>query len=154
MQIIDERIHPAVTSAVTIIAAHTRVSGPIEAAGDVQVAGRVDGKLRAGGNVTVLAGGAVTAELRGERVRIEGAVIGNVFAAERIEVASGARVVGDLRATIVELAPGASVEGRIEQRVPAAEPVALETRATLKLSRPMRRPTIPVPVPMPKSEEA
>lgn len=140
----DDRIDPRNHSGLTVIAAGTRVQG-LEAAGDVTVAGRVDGKLRAGGTVTVLAGGAVTAELRASRVRIEGAVIGNVFAGERIEVAAGARVVGDVRASVVELAAGATVEGRIDQRVPAAELHPADARATLRLARPMRRPTIPVP---------
>ncbi len=133
----------------TFIAAGARVSGPIDLAGDLIVAGRVDGKVRAGGTVTVRAGGAVTAEVRGLHVRIEGAIIGNVFAAERIEVLAGARVVGDLRGSVVELAAGASVEGRIDQRVPPAEFLPVEMRPTLRLSRPMRRPSIPTP----RSEE-
>jgi cytoskeletal protein CcmA (bactofilin family) len=130
----------------TFIAPGTKVGGSVDAVGDVTVAGRLDGKLRASGEVTVLPGGAVTDEVRGLRVRIEGAVIGNVFAVDRIEVTSGARVVGDLRATVIELAPGAQVEGRIDQRVPAVELLRGDARPTLKLSRPMRRPTIPVPV--------
>jgi cytoskeletal protein CcmA (bactofilin family) len=133
----------------TFIAPGAKVGGPIDVAGDLQVAGRVDGKVRAGGSVRVLPGGAITAELRATRVRIEGAVIGNVFAVERIEVAAGARVVGDLRAQAVELAPGASVEGRIDQRVPTAELLPVDPRPTLRLSKPMLRPTIPTP----KSEE-
>jgi cytoskeletal protein CcmA (bactofilin family) len=141
----DDRMDPRNDSGLTVIAAGTKVQGPIDAAGDVCVAGRVDGKLRAGGTVTVLAGGAVTAELRAPRVRIEGAVIGNVYAGERIEVAAGARVVGDVRASVVELAAGATVEGRIDQRVPAAEFLVPDARATLRLARPMRRPTIPTP---------
>jgi cytoskeletal protein CcmA (bactofilin family) len=149
----DDRTEERNPSGVTVIAAGTTVSGPIEAVGDVRVAGRVDGKLRSSGTVTVLAGGAVTAELRADRVRIEGAVIGNVFASDRIEVAAGARVVGDLRATVVELASGAVVEGRIDQRVPLAEFLSPDARATLRLSRPMRRPTIPAPSLSPKSEE-
>jgi cytoskeletal protein CcmA (bactofilin family) len=149
----DDRTDERNSSAATIIAAGTTVSGPLEAVGDVRVAGRVDGKLRASGAVTVFAGGAVTAELRADRVRIEGAVIGNVFASDRIEVAAGARVVGDLRATVVELAAGAVVEGRIDQRVPLAEFLAPDARATLRLSRPMRRPTIPAPSLSLKSEE-
>jgi cytoskeletal protein CcmA (bactofilin family) len=129
----------------TLIARDAKVAGPIEAAGDITVAGRVDGALRAGGTVYVLPGGAVTAEVRARHVRIEGAVIGNVFAGERIEVVAGARVVGNLRAALVELGPGASVQGRIDQRVPPAEALAVDRdgRPTFKLSRPMRRPTVP-----------
>ena len=138
--------HPSDTFP-TLIAAGAKVSGSVDASGDVTVAGRVDGRVRAGGTVAVLAGGAVTAEVRGLRVRIEGAVIGNVYAGDCIEVCAGARVVGDLRAPVVELAPGATVEGRIDQRVPAAEALPIELRPTLRLSRPMRRPSAP------KSEE-
>ena len=127
----------------TLIARDAKVTGPIEATGDVTVAGRVDGKLRAGGTVHVVPGGAVTAEVRALRVRIEGAVIGNVYAGDRIEVLAGARVVGDMRAPVIELGPGASVEGRIDKRVPAAESLRVDVRPTLRLSRPMRRPSIP-----------
>jgi cytoskeletal protein CcmA (bactofilin family) len=131
----------------TFIASGAKVHGPLVTSGDVTVAGRVDGNLRADGAVSVLAGGSVTAELRGTRVRIEGAVIGNVFASERIEVLAGARVVGDLRAPTIELAPGAVVEGRVDQRVPAAEALPVDARPTLRLARPLRRPSAP------KSEE-
>ncbi len=131
----------------TFIAADAKIGGSIDVSGDVIVAGRVDGPVRAAGRVVVRAGGSITAELRAFSVRIEGAVIGNVLAIDRIEVAAGARVVGDLRAPVIELDPGAAIQGRIDQRMLPAESLPVDSRPTLKLARPMRRPSAP------KSEE-
>jgi hypothetical protein len=68
-------------------------------------------------------------------------------------VAAGARIVGDLRAPVVELAAGAVVEGRVDRVSPDAHPPGAadpaENKETVRLvSRPMKRPTRP-PIPPP-----
>jgi cytoskeletal protein CcmA (bactofilin family) len=114
----------------------------------VRVDGRVEGSIRAGEVVTVGPGGMVIAEIVGQRAEIWGTVIGNVVASERIHVVAGAKIVGDLRAPDIELAPGAIVEGRIdrlnERRSQTQPPVGgADPRQTVRARGPLRRPTRP-----------
>ncbi|HKA91432.1 MAG TPA: polymer-forming cytoskeletal protein [Haliangiales bacterium] len=100
----------------TLIAKRTRVGGRIETDGDVVIEGRVEGAVVAGGRVVVAESGMAVAQIQAARAEIEGLVIGNVMATERIGVAAGARVVGDLRAPDVSLQNGAIVEGTVDRR--------------------------------------
>lgn len=56
----------------------------------------------------------LTADLRGARVRVLGAVQGNVAATERIDLATTATVVGNLSANQVVIEEGATFHGRID----------------------------------------
>lgn len=136
----------------THVAAGSRISGQVETSGDVRVDGRVEGNIRAGGTVTIASGGVAVAEIHATRAEVRGCVIGNVIAGDRIEVASGARVVGDLRAPAVEIEPGATIEGRIDRRLPDAEGEA-GSRTTARLrGLPLLRPSRPM-VALPGAEE-
>lgn len=130
----------------TWVARHAKISGRIEADGDVQVDGRVEGSIRAGSQVSISVGGVAVAEIHAGRAHVRGVVIGNVIASERIDVGSGARVVGDLRAPLVDIDAGATIEGRVERSAPEAEalPSDRATRTTVRLARPgLRRPSRP-----------
>jgi hypothetical protein len=58
-------------------------------------------------------------------------------------VLAGARVVGDLRAPEVELAAGATIEGRVDRDAPRAPEPPRAERPTLRARAPLRRPTLP-----------
>jgi cytoskeletal protein CcmA (bactofilin family) len=137
----------------SLIARDARVGGQIDTSGHLVVSGRVEGAIRAGGDVTVERGGVVVApgEVRAWRIRIEGTVIGNVIARDRVEVAAGARVVGDLCAPSIELDADAQLEGRIDRRLPDAEELPgaeAPARAPVRVGQPLRRPARP-PTPTP-----
>lgn len=120
------------------------MSGVVETSADVYIEGRVEGSIRAGGTVTIAVSGVAMAEIHAGRADVRGVVVGNVVAAERIEVGHGARVVGDLRAPLVELDPGAVIEGRIDRRLPGAEEEP-SSRTTARLKGvPLRRPSRPM----------
>jgi len=100
----------------TLIANRTRVGGRVETDGDVVVEGRVEGSVFAAGRVTIAEAGVAIAQIEATRAEIDGVVIGDVVCTERIHVASGARVVGDLRAPDVTIANGAIVDGKVDRR--------------------------------------
>jgi cytoskeletal protein CcmA (bactofilin family) len=141
------------------IAREAKVVGLVETPGHLVIAGRLEGSVRAGGDVTVERGAVAVAEVRAWRVRVEGVVIGDVIAREAIEVAAGARVVGDLCAPSIELEAGAELEGKIDRRLPAAderpgagEPASGVMRATQPIRRPARpAPTVPPPPGAPRA---
>jgi cytoskeletal protein CcmA (bactofilin family) len=125
----------------SVIGRTTRVRGRITGEVDLDVQGFVDGEIAVGGDVTVDAQGMVGGGVSGRRLVIRGAVKGDLSGSEAIALEEGARVVGDVRAPRVAIAPGALVRGFVEtgdaggaparaQRVqPAARPAAAPPKA-------------------------
>ena len=101
-------------SKVSVIGRSTRVRGRVTGAADLEVQGFVDGEIVVGGDVTVDAHGMVGAGVRGRRLVVRGAVRGDLIGEEAVLLEDGARVVGDVRAPRVAIAPGALVRGFVE----------------------------------------
>ena len=99
---------------VTVIGRTTRVRGRIVGSGDVEVQGFVEGEIAVGGDATVDVHGLVGASIRGRRLLVRGAVKGDLLGEEAVILEDGARVVGDVRAPRVAIAPGALVRGYVE----------------------------------------
>jgi cytoskeletal protein CcmA (bactofilin family) len=67
----------------TVIGSSFVIEGDLECAEALEVHGRVRGKSVSARSVTVLASGSVEAEVKGETVRVEGAVVGTINRARR-----------------------------------------------------------------------
>src|SRR5580658_3622816 len=94
---------------VTIIGRTTRVRGRLTGAADLEVQGFVEGEIAVSGDVTIDAAGMVGAGVHGRRVVVRGAVKGDLVGEEAVLLEEGSRVVGDVRAPRVAIAPGALV---------------------------------------------
>src|SRR5208283_3194431 len=90
----------------SVIGRAARVRGRVTGAVDLEVQGYVEGEISVGGDVTVDTGGMVGASVHGRRLVVRGAVKGDLTADEAILLEDGARVVGDVRAPRVAIAPG------------------------------------------------
>ncbi len=102
---------------------HTLVGEDTELRGDVLFSGglHVDGTVR--GNViartdsaavlTVGEQGFIEGEVRVPNVVLNGKVIGDVYAVERIELAPRARITGNVYYNLLEMAMGAEVNGSL-----------------------------------------
>jgi cytoskeletal protein CcmA (bactofilin family) len=124
----------------SVIGRTTRVRGRITGEVDLDVQGFVDGEIAVGGDVTIDAHGMVGGGVRGRRLVVRGAVKGDLHGEEAIALEDGARVVGDVRAPRVAIAPGALVRGFVEtgegsgasaktsRTQPAARPAAAPPR--------------------------
>ncbi len=99
---------------VTVIGRATRIRGRVTGGGDLEIQGFVDGEVAVGGDVTVAAPGIVGANVRGRRLLVRGAVKGDLVGDESVFLEQGARVVGDVRAPRVAIAPGALVRGHVQ----------------------------------------
>lgn len=120
----------------TVIGKTTRVVGRVTGPVDLEIQGIVEGDIAVGGDVTVDAQGMVGANVRGRRLRVRGAVKGDLVGDESIFLEQGARVVGDVRAPRVSIAPGALVRGYVqtgEADAPAAPRVARPQQAARPL---------------------
>jgi cytoskeletal protein CcmA (bactofilin family) len=99
---------------VTVIGRATRIRGRVTGGGDLEIQGFVDGEVAVGGDVTVAAPGIVGANVRGRRLLVRGVVKGDLVGDESVFLEQSARVVGDVRAPRVAIAPGALVRGHVQ----------------------------------------
>ena len=101
----------------TLIAADTSVCGDIQFAGRLYVSGAVTGKISTdeGVSATLIVDerGRVEGDVQAAHVVIAGRIDGNVTATERMEVASTARVRGDLSYKDLAVELGSMVNGRL-----------------------------------------
>ena len=113
----DDRSDPADRGGsdrqVTYLAPGFRVEGELESPGDLRIAGRVRGVVRARGEVVVAEEGEVDAEVHATTVVVAGRLQGTVHAAERATFREGCRVDGDVHAPVVGLEEGGRVTGRL-----------------------------------------
>lgn len=107
---------------VTYLAPGFRVEGELESPGDLRVAGRVDGVIRARGEVEVAEDGEVDAEVHATSVVVSGTLRGTVRASERAIFRKGCRVEGDVHAPVVSLEEGGRLTGRLHMSGEAESP--------------------------------
>jgi len=100
----------------TIIARGGTIEGRIAGEAGVRVEGRVTGEIESSGTVVVAGEGTLRGDVHGRVVTIAGSVEGNVSAVERVELASGGNLVGDITAPRVHIAEGAVFEGQVFMR--------------------------------------
>jgi cytoskeletal protein CcmA (bactofilin family) len=99
----------------TTIGQSVAILGDVSASEDLQIDGRVRGRVLVKDATLVIGAQAeIDAELRGKRVRVHGTVKGTITASERIELSATAMVVGNLSAERVVMADGARFQGRID----------------------------------------
>jgi cytoskeletal protein CcmA (bactofilin family) len=98
----------------TLIGSGTVVRGRVTGTGDLEIAGRVEGEVACSGEVVVDSGGLIGAGITARRIVVRGAVKGDLTAEDALVLETGARVVGDLRAPRIAIAPGGLVRGHVQ----------------------------------------
>ena len=129
--------------AATHIPAHARIEGVVETPADLEVEGRVDGRIQIGGTLTVAANATCRADVRARRAEVHGVIIGNVVCSESVEVTAGAKIVGDIRAPDVAIDSAAEIDGHVDLLAPAPEAVGVVRAALGHRGPPMLRPVPP-----------
>jgi cytoskeletal protein CcmA (bactofilin family) len=120
----------------TVFGEATSIRGRIRGEGDLEVRGRFDGELDVRGDVTLAEGSLVSASLvRGTRVVIRGALVGDVVGYESITLDETARVVGNLRSVRIVIALGAQIRGELDMTGESTEP------PTKKVAQAAQRPS-------------
>ena len=108
--------------ATTLIAAGTEIRGDIHFNGRLHVDGKIEGAIRGEGAqamLTLSEQAQVTGELQAPHIVINGTVTGDVIASERLELASNARLEGNVYYKVLEMSAGAQINGKMVHR---AEP--------------------------------
>lgn len=101
----------------TLIGQDTEVFGDVHFTGGLHIDGVVKGNVSArddSDSVAIVSErGRVEGELRVPNLLINGYVAGDVHAAERLDLAKGARVRGDVHYHTMEMASGAEINGKL-----------------------------------------
>ena len=106
----------------TLIAAGTEIRGDIQFKGRLHVDGVIEGAIRGDGAQAVLTlseHARVTGEVQAPHIVINGEVTGDVSAADRLELASNARVEGNVYYKVLEMSAGAQINGKMVHRAEA-----------------------------------
>jgi cytoskeletal protein CcmA (bactofilin family) len=110
----------------SLIGQHTELRGDVEFSGGLHVDGTIKGNVIAaeeGRSVLSLSErGTIEGEVRVPNVVINGTVIGDVHALEHIELATQARVTGNVYYSLIEMAMGAEVNGSLVHCAEEAQP--------------------------------
>jgi cytoskeletal protein CcmA (bactofilin family) len=81
---------------------------------DLIIRGRVEGTIQVGGTVTIEEHGIVKADIDASELVVHGILVGNIESAERVEIGSTGRMVGNLKTERLVIQPGARVRGEVD----------------------------------------
>jgi cytoskeletal protein CcmA (bactofilin family) len=112
----DRRGHKATAAISTLISEGTTIRGDVHFSGGLHLGGTVEGSISAEGSDAVLTlseKGRVNGEVRVSNAVVNGTVHGDLFVAERLELAGSARIDGNVHYKVLEMAAGAQVNGKM-----------------------------------------
>ncbi len=114
----------------TLVGRNTRVEGDFSFTGGLHVDGDIRGNLTADGDpeavLSISEFGKVEGDVHVPNVVLNGTVVGDVHASERVELAAAAKVTGDVYYNLIEMASGAAVNGKLVHRPKQDQVLALE----------------------------
>ena len=112
----------------TLIGPQVVFRGDLAFSGGLYIEGRVIGKLIAQegqpASLTLAENGSIEGEVRAPVVVINGQLVGDVYASERVELAAKARVQGNVHYRVVEMTAGSQLTGRLIHAEAQAEAAA------------------------------
>ena len=103
----------------SLIGQNTELQGNVVFSGGFHVDGKLKGNIQAqdpSSLLTLSDHGVVEGEVRVPNIILNGTVIGDVYANERIELAARAKVMGNVYYNLIEMAIGAEVNGNLVHR--------------------------------------
>jgi len=114
----------------TLVGPQSEISGDVKFTGGLHIEGTIKGNVIAenDGNslVQLSESGTIEGEVRAPFIVLNGVVIGDVHGGEHVELASKARVAGNVYYNLIEMAVGAEVNGKLVHTQAAADvPLAL-----------------------------
>jgi cytoskeletal protein CcmA (bactofilin family) len=113
----------------TVIGQGTRLTGDLQFAAGLHLDGSVIGNVTTEadkqGTLTVSELGRIEGDVRVDNLILNGTIVGDVYASERVELASKARVTGTVHYRLLEMAMGAEVNGQLVHCDEVAAPAQL-----------------------------
>jgi cytoskeletal protein CcmA (bactofilin family) len=106
----------------TLIGNSVTIRGDITSDENLQIEGVVDGSIESNNDVVVGHEGRVNATIRAVNIVIQGRVIGDVSASNRVELAPSALLQGNIRSPKLSIAETAKFKGSVDMRPKEASP--------------------------------
>ncbi len=114
----------------SLIGQNTLLTGDVEFSGGFHIDGKLKGSVRSidpASMLTLSDQGVVEGDVHVPNIILNGTVIGDVYASERVELASNAKVIGNVYYNLIEMAMGAEVNGNLVHKAePSASTAELE----------------------------
>jgi len=111
----------------SMIGPDVKIQGKLVSDEDLVIQGQVKGSIRAKAkHVTVGVNGQLNADILANRVKIEGAVVGDIIGGEKVIIAKTGNVIGNIQAPRVNLEDGAKFKGSIEMDPQAVVPAGFQ----------------------------
>ena len=104
------------------------IKGELSGSEDLTIEGQVDGTIELRQNVlTIGPNGRIKAEINAKAVIVQGEVVGNITATEKVDIRDAGSVDGDLAAPRIAIADGAHFRGSIDmQKQGASKPAEVK----------------------------
>lgn len=113
----------------TVVGVDTTINGDMSFSSGLHIDGLVIGNVTglpdSKSTLVVSKGGRVEGDVKVENLILDGAIEGDVFACNRVELASGAQVTGTVHYQLLEMAMGAQVTGQLVHTDDMTEKCAL-----------------------------
>lgn len=100
----------------TFIGPAVKVKGDFSGEGDLVVEGMVVGNLTTKNDLRIGSEAAVEAKISAKNAHIAGQVLGNVIVKGKLELTSTARIIGDVKCTILSVETGGVINGQIDMQ--------------------------------------
>ena len=115
----------------------SEIEGRYTFSGTVMLNGRFKGEISTTGTLIIGDKGVMNGDVRAGQVLISGEVVGNVSAAERVELKRTARVFGDVEAPVVVVEEGVLFEGhcRMTKANPTTEALPSRDLSVVPIKR-------------------
>ena len=112
-----EKAPAARPSAQTIIGSSIVIDGEVSGDESLVVQGTVKGRIALKESLFVEGSGVIEADIETASVEVAGQVTGNIVAADRVELKSECKVVGDIHSPRILIADGAIFKGSVDMDV-------------------------------------
>jgi len=104
----------------TLIGPKTRIDGDVEFIGGLHLDGHINGNVRGDSNqgtfLSVSENGCIEGSVVAPNVNLKVIVKGDIDASDRVELGAKARVLGNVKYTVIETAVGAQINGKLIHR--------------------------------------
>lgn len=100
----------------TVVGPSVHVEGDFASEGNIVVKGTVSGSVKTSRQLTVVEGAKILANVKAGHAIVAGHIKGNVKVAERLELTESAQILGDITCSVLAVAPGALIYGKVTMK--------------------------------------
>ena len=105
----------------TVIAQGVKVEGDFQSSGNVIIEGEVAGSVKIAGDLKIGDAARIEANVSARNAVVSGEIVGNITIAEKLDLGATSVVSGDVTASILEVAAGAQINGRVSMGLEKTE---------------------------------